>query len=167
MATQPPKPTIQTLITVIIGFVLLITLCAAVLSFLQQPATPDGTLANITPSQFQGIRNPTPNEIHAAIAGSKGKPLLIEFKSKFCLDCKRMSPIIENLKGSYTRIQFNEFDIQELSSHYPLVYKVFHPTTVPAFVFVQPDGRIKNVLHGYQPAEAIEENLQQLEQPNV
>ncbi len=109
---------------------------------------------------FSGIRNVSAAEIRRLFPDVQGQPLLIEFKSKFCLDCKRMAPHLEALLPEFDTVQARILDIKDDARIQAPVFDAFKPAIVPIVVFVNPDGRINNVLYGYHGKDRLAAELQ-------
>jgi thiol:disulfide interchange protein len=112
---------------------------------------------------FIGLRHATPKEIKAALPEATGKPLLLDFKSRLCHDCKRMAPIVKQALAQHPNIHFKEVDVLDDTKKYPALFRTFKPVSVPTLVFISSKGEIKNVLYNYQKPEVVAAALSKLE----
>ncbi len=125
------------------------------------PATrniPETTVSNSN-AMFSGIKPVTSEDIKAIYPEMAGKPLLIEFRSKYCLDCKRMAPVLEGLFPHYPNMQTRVYDIKTDRKKNRAVFEAFQPSIVPILVFVRFDGTIQNILYGFHPKADLKGEL--------
>lgn len=115
-------------------------------------------------AMFSGIRKVPADKIQALFPEAEGQPLLIEFKSKFCLDCKRMAPHLEALLPEFGNVQARILDIKDDAKPHAPVFDAFKPSIVPIVVFVNPDGSINNVLYGYHGKDRLAAELRAISQ---
>ncbi len=108
---------------------------------------------------FFGLNPASPQEIAAALPEIQGQMALIKFKSKFCLDCKKMAPILEELMPQFSTVTFKELDIAEDKKTYKAAFDTFQPSTVPTLVFITPEGDIANVLYGFHDKDELTQAL--------
>ncbi len=111
---------------------------------------------------FMGIQHASPQQIAQAFPGTPGKPLLVDFSSKYCLDCQRMKPVLESLLPKFQHIQFKHIDIMRDKATNPVPINLFKPTTVPVLVFISPNSKIVNVVYDYHPGKELSPLLAQL-----
>ncbi len=108
---------------------------------------------------FSGVSEVGVEKLHQLFPEAKGKPLLVEFKSKFCLDCKRMTPILNKLFPHYSQMETRIYDIKNDRAKNQAVFNAFNPSIVPIIVFIDGNGRIQNVFYGYHPADELKKEL--------
>ena len=108
---------------------------------------------------FLGIKRVPPKEIQALLPELKGKPGVIEFHSKLCHDCKRVTPLMEKLVAACPGVVFKKFDILEDRKKAPAVFKSFNPVSVPILVFVDKKGKIQDVLYNNHTQAELAESL--------
>lgn len=121
-----------------------------------------GKEGNNRQAMFMGIREPNSDELIELYPALSNKPLLVSFTSKYCLDCKKMKPIVADIISSRNDFEFKMYDIIEDAKAFPKEFRVFAPVSVPTLVFVNQDGSIETVLYNQQPKETIETTLNQL-----
>jgi thiol:disulfide interchange protein len=86
-------------------------------------------------------------------------PRVLVFHSKFCLDCQAMAPVLADLSTHYPTVHVTRLDVaRDKDLHYEL-FEAFRPTTVPAVVFVAPNGTISHVVGDGLSLSAIKPSL--------
>ena len=118
-------------------------------------------------SHFMGLRHATAQEIQTALPEANGKPILIEFSSAMCHDCKRLKPVVEKIISKFPGVHFRGIDVIEDQAKAASLLRTFKPVTVPVLVFIGTDGEIKNVLYNYQSSEVVHTALSQLQPGQV
>lgn len=140
----------------ILGIVIAVAVTAAVFRGADRPQTgPDNAM-------FMGLRQASAEEVRLAFAGTADTPLLINFSSRFCLDCKKMKPIVEEAVAGFPDVKYVTLDIMRDREKHAAVFNTLQPVSVPTFVFVNADGDIENVLYNTQPREAIRMALESI-----
>lgn len=84
---------------------------------------------------------------------------LMYFKSKFCGQCRKYLPVIEQLEKDYSNIEFSKIDIDENKE---LVEK-YQIGTLPTTILIEDDKilkRIQGVIPKSKMIQAIEEVMQ-------
>jgi thiol:disulfide interchange protein len=114
-------------------------------------------------SHFMGLRHATAQEIQAALPEASGKPVLLEFSSAMCHDCKRLKPVVSRILAQFPGVQFHGVDVIEDQATAAALLRTFKPVTVPVLVFIGADSEIKNVLYNYQSADVVQDALNQLQ----
>ncbi|KAG7569961.1 Thioredoxin domain [Arabidopsis thaliana x Arabidopsis arenosa] len=81
-------------------------------------------------------------------ANRQGKILVVNFKASWCLPCKKLAPIYQELASTYTSMIFVTIDVEELAefSH------EWNVDATPTVVFLK-DGRQMDKLVGGDAAE--------------
>ncbi|CAE6041859.1 unnamed protein product [Arabidopsis arenosa] len=81
-------------------------------------------------------------------ANRQGKILVVNFKASWCLPCKKIAPIYQELASTYTSMIFVTIDVEELAefSH------EWNVDATPTVVFLK-DGRQMDKLVGGDAAE--------------
>ncbi len=113
-------------------------------------------------AMFSGVNKVSAEKIKALFPGTQGKPLFVEFKSKYCLDCKRMTPLLEGLFPSYPEMETHIYDIKADAKKNSAVFDAFKPSIVPILLFIQPDGSTQEVFYGYHPKAELKKALDRL-----
>ncbi len=149
-------------------FSLLVFVVVMILALLAWQYAGQNTLPNTTSTNdaalFVGLRNVPPQEVHAALPALENKPSVVYFTSKFCLECKKLTPTLEALLKDYPQIHYKKFDILEDKKRFAKVFSTFKPVTVPTIVLISPAGKIQNVLYNEQPRQKVQTALDQLTQ---
>ena len=148
---------------VLVAVTALLALLATALLLSGVLMTPEGGNATGTPSDaemFMGLQKVPASELHATVPDAKGKPTLLMFTSKFCLECKKLTPVVMKLLPQYPGVHFQKYDILEDRQKYAPVFDRFQPVSVPTLVFVDKQGEIRNVLYNDQPAKEISTSLE-------
>lgn len=104
---------------------------------------------------FIGIKEVNADQIHQLFPGTEGKPLFIEFKSKFCLACKKMDPILETVLPEFPNVEKRVFDMMKDKESNPQVFSAFQPVVVPVQVYVDDKGKIVNVFYDFHTKEEL------------
>lgn len=137
---------------------------AAWLIFSTQATWAENTLAKpgVIPQDnfYVGLQKVSPETIHQVLPDSKGKAIFLEFKSKFCLACKKMDPILEKLLPQYPHVEARIFDMAKDRKANAALFEAFKPSVVPIQVYINSDGEIVNVFYDEHPKEALELALQ-------
>lgn len=111
---------------------------------------------------FLGVKHLSPNEIHSLVPEIKGKPAVIEFHSKLCHDCKKITPIMEQLTKACPGVVLKKYDILNDRKTQGAVFRGFNPVSVPILLFVDKKGDIKNVLYNAQTKATLSESVDQI-----
>lgn len=91
----------------------------------------------------------TKNNFHEEVMNSK-VPVLIDFWATWCMPCRMIAPVVEEIAEERTDIKVCKIDIddqQELAS-------MFQIMSIPTLVVLE-NGNIKNKAVGVQPKEEI------------
>lgn len=160
--SQQPKNKMGIIIPAI--FAIAVFIVAATMMGPKKPATPVDAKAAAQAKMFYGLKHATPQEIYAAIPDAKqDQPLLVEFRSQFCLDCKKMTPVLDELLPKYPTIQTRFYDMMKDRTKFAQVFNTLKPSTVPVLIFVAPGGEIINVLYDFHPKEELTTALKTLQ----
>lgn len=111
---------------------------------------------------FMGVREPKSSELLAVYPELSEQPMLVSFTSKYCLDCKKMKPLVDEIVSSSEGFLYKTYDIMDDAEQYPQVFKTFQPVSVPTLIFITQDGQIEEVLYNLQTKEAISVSLNAL-----
>ncbi|CAN8284748.1 unnamed protein product [Cochlearia groenlandica] len=76
-------------------------------------------------------------------ANSNGKILVVNFKASWCVPCKRLAPIYQELASTYTSMIFVTIDVEELAEF----SNEWNVEATPTIVFLK-DGRQMDKLVG-------------------
>lgn len=99
------------------------------------------------------------NDENAIQAIQSGKPVVIDFWATWCMPCKRIAPIIEELAAEYEgRVIIGKYDVEEgndLTAEYGI-------RNIPTLLFFK-DGKIfGDRIVGAQPKSEIEARIKEL-----
>jgi thioredoxin 1 len=90
------------------------------------------------------------------VEASKSHPILVDFYADWCLPCRMLDPILEevarDLKGRAT--------IGKVNTDKNLIGRKFGINKIPA-IFIIRDGEIKNAFYGVVPKETLVKALQE------
>ena len=136
----------------IVGVVVLLAVVAGIFRLNDRPLNRSEAGES---AMFMGLRHATATEIRDTFPDARDKPLLVSFSSRYCLDCKKMDPIVKKEMAAFPGVTQVTFDIGQDRKTHPGVFNAFKPVSVPTLVFIRPDGTIANVLYNDQPPAAV------------
>ncbi|MGC9216878.1 protein-disulfide reductase DsbD [Acidithiobacillus sp.] len=116
----------------------------------QRPATPQFTLVRSLP------------QLRAALAADKGRPILVDFWAKWCVECQRMdvetydNPRVEKALRSLSLIRVDVTASNEASADLLHHFQLFGP---PAVLLVNPQGHLVAQYEGYEGANTLLRHL--------
>ncbi|MBY0451007.1 MAG: hypothetical protein K2X01_10330 [Cyanobacteria bacterium] len=117
---------------------------------------------------LDGVQAVSAEQVHELFPEAKGKPVFLEFKSKFCLACKKMDPILARLLPEYAakgHLVEKVFDISKDRAANQALFQAFQPKIVPTQVYIYPSGRIARVYTDFHSEAALREALNQITTP--
>jgi thiol:disulfide interchange protein len=123
---------------------------------------PKGGVKSADAAIYIGINRVTPEQLVQVLPEAKDKPVLIDFSSKYCLDCQKLEPVLHTMMPQYKNIVFKGFDVMRDRQAHGDILKLFKPTAVPVLVFIAPGGKIVNVKYDYHPAEELKPLMENL-----
>lgn len=89
---------------------------------------------------------------------AEGKPSVVDFWATWCMPCKRLEEVLEEIAGIYGgKISFLKVDVEEYSS----VASRYAVRSVPTLLFFQ-QGEVVDQMVGTVSKEAIEEKLRNM-----
>jgi thiol:disulfide interchange protein len=170
MATQPSPSSFAPWRRVVLTGILAGVLASLTACGTQAPtpknAPADGSAPASDAQFYIGIRKVTADEIYQALPDTQGKPLYIEFKSKYCLACKKMEPILTELLPQYPEVEQRVFDMMADKETHRQVFETFQPMVVPVQIFVNAEGTITNVLYDFHEEATLRQALDAI-RPNT
>ena len=98
-----------------------------------------------------------------ATAAVSGKPQIIKFTSKMCLDCQTMNKIMKEIYPKYENdIILTEINVQDSSSFNDEQIEKFNVTLVPTIILLDANGKQTKRIEGAIPKEEMEKCLEAL-----
>ena len=89
---------------------------------------------------------------------SQNKPMMIDFSATWCGPCKKMAPIVEELRKKYDgRIIVGKVDVDES----PEITSQFGIRNIPTILFFK-DGKVVDKTVGAIPAGEVEARMENL-----
>jgi thioredoxin-like negative regulator of GroEL len=108
------------------------------------------------PAWYQGIQKVDAKSMKQLFPEAVGKPLLVEFRSKFCLDCQKLAPRLERTLKAHPNVLSKVFDVNNDRKANALLFKKFDPATVPVTILITPQGQIYHVFYGEMSESALQ-----------
>ena len=86
---------------------------------------------------------------------NSGTTVVVEFKSEWCPNCKRLTPVLEELEKEFQgKVKFGKADVM---ANQPLAVK-YSVLSVPVTLIFK-NGKLVNQLHGFMPKDKLKEVL--------
>lgn len=86
---------------------------------------------------------------------AQGVPVIVDFYSKFCLDCQKLAPKLDKLVEDMPGVQLVRVDIQQPGEQGKAMIKAFQVVTVPYVAFISKDAKVEKVFLQDVPAETL------------
>ena len=103
------------------------------------------------------------NTTNAKNSQLTGKPQVIKFTSKMCLDCQTMNRIMKEIYPKYeNNIVLTEINVQDDSSFNDSMIEEYKVTLVPTIILLNSDGTQAKRIEGAIPKDEMEKCLQGL-----
>lgn len=83
------------------------------------------------------------------------EPVLLDFFAKWCMPCKMLSPIINEIDGEYKNVKVCRVDIEAE----PELAQIFQIMSIPTLVYIK-DGAIVDQSVGFSNKEVIQKMLE-------
>ena len=105
---------------------------------------------------FQVVK--TPAALAAALQAAQGKPVLVDYWAKWCVECARMDqiafrdPRVQKALGDYVLIRV---DVTASDADSQKLLKRYHLAGPPAFIHIRKDGKVAAVQEGYLGPDAF------------
>ncbi|MBY0405478.1 MAG: hypothetical protein K2X66_16370, partial [Cyanobacteria bacterium] len=108
---------------------------------------------------YSGINKVSPEALYQVLPDLKGKAVFLEFKSKFCLACKKMDPILEKLLPKYPQVEKRVYDIMKDKETHADIFKLFDPKVVPIQLYINTQGEVVNVFYDFHDEKQLTASL--------
>ncbi|MGE0200655.1 MAG: TlpA family protein disulfide reductase [Candidatus Melainabacteria bacterium] len=96
---------------------------------------------------YAGLQPVKPAVMRKLFPAERGRPFVLVFTSRFCLDCKHLKPVLEKQWEAYPGLRHQSLDVMEDRKSHAAVFSAFKPVSVPTLVLVRADGAIADVLY--------------------
>ena len=105
-----------------------------------------------------------PDKIKALFPESvgQGKPLIVNFYSKFCLSCQQLKPKLDEIASENPEITFLRLDVQKPTEQEIAIANAFEVITVPYIVFISGNGEIKKIVRENVEKSELESTVREL-----
>ena len=120
--------------------------------------TSASTESQISPAQLQSM---LPDTV------GKGKPVVLDFGSRFCLDCQKISPKLDALQSKHPELAVMKVDIQKTTPSQKALMRALGITTVPNVEFITGTGQIKQVILGDATQSQVDADAAQILTPKA
>jgi len=118
--------------------------------------------SDATPVRYLGLKSVPPETLVSLLPQNATKPVVLEFTSQFCSDCKRQAPLMTALEKRYAHIPVMSLEIQKDRLRHGAIFQAFQPTTVPTVLFIRPGGEVVTILYGLQEKATLKEAFTRL-----
>lgn len=93
----------------------------------------------------------------------EGKPQVIKFSSKLCIDCKKMKTVFEqSIPEYYNKIEFIEYDVQSSDKKVQEEINNYNITLVPTIIYINNAGKEVRRTEGYVEKKKFDKYLNEL-----
>lgn len=90
---------------------------------------------------------------------SSNKPQVIDFSSKYCLECQDLKKVLNPLEEKYKdKIDFIKIDIATKDKQSQLLVKKYNVKVVPTLVFID-KKKHEEIINGYMDEKTLEKHL--------
>lgn len=125
----------------------------------------DAAFQGDTAASIDGIDPVAPDRVLALFPEARGRAIVLAFGSEYCLDCKRLHPLLDKALDGRSRLYVIRLDIRRDLPQYPEVFKAFKPRVVPTTVLIDASGVIQSAFTGVPGARELNRAIQALEHP--
>ncbi|MEM0952198.1 MAG: thioredoxin family protein [Cyanobacteria bacterium P01_H01_bin.74] len=111
---------------------------------------------------LSGIKEVSPKALKPLLqtVNPASTPTVLFFNSKFCYDCKKMKPVIQQLADeNQASLVVYPIDLLAPQKSDAPIISAIRPVTVPTLVFISETTKITTVLYNYQPEMALRDAL--------
>jgi thiol-disulfide isomerase/thioredoxin len=144
-------------------FVLLLVAIVAALSIFPNPVK-EAVLSGLgTENSLNLLATQTPapavkpveaSQLKTLLANNAGKPVLLQFSSKYCHDCQRMAPHMEKAQQHFPTVAFIKLDVMDPEKKQWV--QAFQPMVTPTLVSISPSLQVTSSVVGYQEPAQLE-----------
>ncbi len=111
---------------------------------------------------YHFAKAPSENNASIAIAGIN-KPVLLQFSSLMCHDCKKLEKEIQPLKIKYQdKVVFRKINVSNRTAEVNQLIKKYNVNVVPTLVFIDKNGTTIKITEGYLPKIKLETYLDRM-----
>ncbi len=111
---------------------------------------------------YLGVEEVSASQIVSLLPENTSQPVLLEFTSKFCSDCKRLKPVLSSLKNKFPKVAYTSLEIKAHRKSHAAIFNSFQPSITPTLIFIQPGGKVSNILYGFQEEGTLKRAFEQL-----
>lgn len=92
-----------------------------------------------------------------------GKPQVVKFSSKLCIDCKKLKKGFEELKPQYNdKIVFTEYDVQLSDKDTTDAINKYNINLVPTVIFIDKNGKEIKRTEGFVEKHTLKQHFDEL-----
>lgn len=92
-----------------------------------------------------------------------GKPQVVKFSSKLCIDCKKLKKGFDELKPQYSnQITFTEYDVQLSDKETTDAINKYNINLVPTVIFIDKNGKEIKRTEGFIETHTLRQNFDEL-----
>lgn len=106
----------------------------------------------------EAIRAVEQGKLKALLGDAAGEPVMVAFTSRYCHDCQRMAPYLEQAEATFPSVNLIELDVMNPDDRRWV--EAFHPLVTPTLVAITPDVTVRQSWVGYQGLTQLEDAFQ-------
>ena len=104
-----------------------------------------------------------PNANSVVLQAASGKPMVIEFSSAMCMECKELAKVLTVVEPKYeNKIIFEKISINSGSKEVQDKVQKYHVNVVPTMIFIDKQGNNVKKIEGSLPVSELESSLDKL-----
>ena len=104
-----------------------------------------------------------PNQNSIAIQAAAGKPMVIEFSSPMCGECKKLAQVLTTVEPKYQdKVVFEKISITSNSPEVQEKVQKYHVNVVPTMIFIDKKGNTVKKTEGSMPENELQKDLESL-----
>lgn len=94
---------------------------------------------------------------------SASKPVVLDFTSPLCLECKELKKVLEPAEKKYhDKITFKKINVNSTAGNTQSLVKKYNVNVVPTMVFLNKEGKVVKRTEGSMPKAELESYLDKL-----